>query len=684
MAPRLITHTLCHLNCFSIKNGFYFQKLNKIFPHSAQIINYDIPLIYRQSFALGSFETDFLHTHMAHHHGVKTLFAPLENVDSDLTMMHDYHWNSTAKPYNDKTSEMSESTSGKPRLQDKSPGLLLVVEAEQILDTSIIASAEALQNTIVRAIEMSGLLTIVSSMTLTDGDQVVIIVLAEGYIVARGWPANEYCALDIHLWSAFDRMEAVKDELLVALQSPYFSLYRMVAGGMFGVQTWQRDASLRGPQFRNSSDDSPASHNDSENKMRSAFSNGNAQMYQHLLHIYYEEVLRTWLPVDKQKNRNIALAICGSSEERCHSPEVFRTIFHNNAFDGTIIPIWTCPNLLNGGNDTSVSKFLCEREVNATLHDLVGTSGQSSESQGISLIALDATAPFAMAQIVHKVLRSSRQRSVLLSDRNLLVLSSSNNGADDSTSTWRRMFVDQFRSILPHQPAFVSHVTFSNDTNIFDTLSFVSGDSSFTMHSKEATKNFELRANMVSNTHHIGGVELKYQRDFTPSQFFTSRDYDQRGPFHQWKMQRPVGFQILVQIEVDEFFKSESDLKSLLDLAIKSSDDEVEYTLELHDFTNLGEGSVIVGAFSGGKSGGLPIVCLWDGRNHIDVNIFRYHENRDFADKFTESLTSSFQGSLHVVLRDEMPRGHGRVVNFKSDLDDKRNGKTPYWASHLS
>ena len=65
----------------------------------------------------------------------------------------------------------------------------------------------------------------------------------------------------------------------------------------------------------------------------------------------------------------------------------------------------------------------------------------------------------------------------------------------------------------------------------------------------------------------------------------------------------------------------------------------------------------------------------WDGRNHIDVNYFTYEENVKQANAFESAFRTS--KSLTTKLRDEQPRGIGRVVSYFSDLDENLE---PHWA----
>ena len=76
------------------------------------------------------------------------------------------------------------------------------------------------------------------------------MVMKEGYVVLRFWNDVQYCGLDIHLWSSFEKQNSLKAALLIALgsASETSSSYRVIAGGMFGVVNWKTDTRKRGPR----------------------------------------------------------------------------------------------------------------------------------------------------------------------------------------------------------------------------------------------------------------------------------------------------------------------------------------------------------------------------------------------------------------------------------------------------
>merc|ERR1712161_146328 len=94
----------------------------------------------------------------------------------------------------------------------------------------------------------------------------------------------------------------------------------------------------------------------------------------------------------------------------------------------------------------------------------------------------------------------------------------------------------------------------------------------------------------------------------------------------------------------------------------ESSPTDTDNLPNIKSFDKVGDGCLLVACWSGGN------VILWDGRQHIDINLFTYAEDFDTSKKF-EGIFTSYIPKLTTKLRDEQPRGTGRVVNFLGDIE---------------
>ena len=85
----------------------------------------------------------------------------------------------------------------------------------------------------------------------------------------------------------------------------------------------------------------------------------------------------------------------------------------------------------------------------------------------------------------------------------------------------------------------------------------------------------------------------------------------------------------------------------------------------------IGQGCVFVAFFQGGS-----LVVTWDGRIHMDVNLFLENAVATMTRKQLEPLFLNAIPHLKVVQQNSQPRGYGRVVNFPHELD------TRHWFGH--
>ena len=85
------------------------------------------------------------------------------------------------------------------------------------------------------------------SVRSQDNESFTLVVLvSQGYVVARFFSLLQYCAFDIKLWGAsVSKLDHVKSELIEVVQSKNPSSYRMITGGMLGVPN--KEAESLGP-----------------------------------------------------------------------------------------------------------------------------------------------------------------------------------------------------------------------------------------------------------------------------------------------------------------------------------------------------------------------------------------------------------------------------------------------------
>lgn len=628
-----------------VKNEIYLEKLNQIFKNTIQLHYYDVPVLCSQALIFGSNSVDFLNVELTDH-GIdnQNLFmTALKDYKYRHHEIHDFVHNPYPQQYC-KNESISFNDEYSSKSQERSPGLLMILEAEYA-DPSIL-NPEKLESALVSCIKSQGL-SLVTTMELTnmDGLPTIIAMMKEGYFVARAWPKQSYVAYDIHLWSSYSKIQDIKTSLLKAIGSQNSSVYRIVAPGMFNVATWREDEKSRGPAFDSceGSDSAPIRE---------------TPIAESIIDVILEESVAL-LTEDKV----VAAIACGTSKESCkNSIDVLKR--HRSVKD---IVVLACPSIHNVeyAEDSAQRKFACESEVLLSLR---------SAGQEIGLLLFDANAPFSMGQVVHKIASNVKSRMELFSDK-LLVLAPMIK-EDDS---WRRIFLDKFREIFQEDPAFRSQVLFNTTDSTVEMGSFSSLDYYFIERLLNVTDQIEGRLvsqGVVADLRNVEGAVFPRVEDPNPNVFALPGDYENREPYEQWMSQQPTGNQTVVQFEGEEEEGFTSNLlkdlidRTLLTLGIRTSE-------PVKEFKDLGDGSVVVALWEGGN-----VVVLWDGRTLVGVNLFTYDADPIFTNRFLDTFQEN--SSLSITLRDEMPRGYGRVVNFAKDLNDMTDSgeirNIPHWA----
>jgi hypothetical protein len=592
----------------------------------------------------------------------------------------------------------------------------MILEAEK---ASVAISLAAVESRVSNALKKQGL-SVIDTIVYEDPEDkssIVAIILAEGYVVARRMPDEKYCAFDIHLWSSFEKQEGVKNALLSAVGSARgeaSSSYRIVAGGMFGVETWKEDQMNRGPHRTSQCDN----HGETSKSSAAASST-------------FDTVLKESMALVGDVNDLVVLVVCGKQTESCESLDTLAQI----STVGKVVPIYTCGSV-EGVNEYMEDGLSPMKECQAIV--LAQLEGSVADGEKFRVLVLDRKVSFAMGQIVHRIFLS-RGNTAELFDVHVAVLAS----IEDESEAWRRQFVERFRhDIIVFDPVFRAEVLFNSSKSSMEMSMLYSGDEDFFEQLLDTLERIETSTGLVSDVRSVqGGLFAIHRRQ--ASQYFLPGAYEQSRPREQYMSQMPLGRQLIAQFEMlqnkddvilvgdrvkvwyedegvwyegtiaDAIFRrfevlfddgdSDSQIKrselvklpsaettismteTLTSASVKFAVTETLLSMEedheavrtkVHEFKGLGEGSVLVALWSGGS-----VVVLWDGRTHVDVNIFTYPE----ADGMDYQFLSNFNNHLPLlfqVLSDEQPRGTGRVVNhlYDIDVDESLERILPTWA----
>lgn len=600
-----------------------------------------MPVMCSQHLIFGSNKNDFLWNELTDH-DLETLYIqPIPKIEDRYELFHDYRHNSTSEHL----CKEEGSPEVEPKEQTRSPGILMILEAEDV-STQLI-DAEKLAHVLVEAIQTAGLKVMSSETSSTETGLVVALFLREGYVITRTWSEHNYCAIDIHLWSSFDKHEGAKTALVDAIGSKSPSAYRIVAGGMFGVSTWKEDDMKRGPRVVDT-----CVQGDKEQGR-------DKQVKLEIANTILSESLKLIPDTDVK-----IVVVCGAKKEGCSSLTLLEKV------EGIqVVPLISCMSNANEFEE-SVSENMkaCEKETNTALLDAV------SDGKQIRAIIIDPSAPLLFTRVTYKVFKTRRNK---LFNRELLAGIAM---IFDETESWRRNLLERLHEIIDHDPCFRAEVLLNSTDSTVELDVLSSGDDSFVSRLVAVVSNIEDSTGLVSEVRGIKGGPSVKDPDWEPSHFFAPEDFDQHGALRQWESQQPLGFQTVFQLEADVSLPDLGMSPEGLSAALHEILHEMESGAgtkgmehaKFHKAAGAGLGCVVAALWPGGNC-----VVLWDGFGHVDLNLFLIAEDFELADEFSTRFNSKFGNKFNTALKDTQPRGIGRVVNFRRDIEPRLK---PHWA----
>lgn len=629
-----------------VKNEPYIEQFSDFFDYSIHIF-YGTPKICTQVLVMGSNQVDFLH-HPTKDHGVdRLLLEPLDQDDSlRYKYMHDYRKTDARRQGKCQESDQVLIEHG------GKAGIIEIIDAEQVAYSF---DSEHLESTLFNVAKENGL-TPLSVPMIRDKGQVAIVVMKEGYIVARAMIAQQFIAFDIHLWGAFSKIETLRLAIFEAVKGKRTSHYRIVAGGMHGTSTWNADQESIGIQV--------VQTRNCKNGVRQSMQNSMDETTKLALESSLRESTRF------VRGEGTVAVFCGfQSMGECPSARIFSEIYKAAHVEA----IWSCPNL----SDITVTSldrveelYECEKVV---LRQLAGFVDSTDD---LHMVVLDPSAPMTMGQILNSIFSVSTYREALLAD-NHAFLAFSTNSTDDF---WRKNILERYRKeshLVPvtraevvltaaSQQNFEFHMTVVDDRHFFHHLTELESALHLDLVRRKAL------LETVEATKITGGIHY-YDSEYN-IRVFPPESYDAQAAHDQAAEQMPLGRQIIVQFEfTDDVDDEPSILPSSTVPTILRLNDALQASLlaalrieQKHfqrwsTFKEVGDGAVTVAIFSNGC-----IVMVWDGHRHVDVNLFTKDQRQATADLFVDTFAN--KASLLKTLRDDQPRGPGRVVQFQDEI----------------
>ena len=353
---------------------------------------------------LGSRVVDFVNTNLTDHLGGGLVIRDLSNIDDKFDGYHDYNVNATSINPCDLVKIDSKTNSND---QNSSPGILMIVEAEDVELESIYNMGETLRN----ELKNEGF-TVESSSNHSNGRLYqVSIMLNEGYIIARAIPRQKYCGFDIHLWSGFDKQVNAKKALLSAVGGKLSnsSSFRIIAGGMFGTHSWQKDNKLKGPQEQDICRITQLSSVNVESNDIKGVKDSN----------YENDIIDAAMEVGITKFqgwKKVVALLCGE-ENDCAVAS--KKIQHLGTVDKVVL--LNCPMMKNFKENTKEASDIlgsCEKYLSKVLYDVLKNR---LNHRVFNTVIIDQSADKVTGSIFLKVLSSRKKLANALFSRNVMI-----------------------------------------------------------------------------------------------------------------------------------------------------------------------------------------------------------------------------------------------------------------------
>ena len=626
-----------------VENELSFLRFAEEFDHTMEFY-YPVPALCSETLAFGSYAVDFFRAPI-YDHGIAGMGNLLyikspEGQEDRHDMLHDYRTKACSSSDDDDKTTIIDANDAE---QTSSHGVLELVTLEQL--SSFPKSFESVAATLKTSIEgLEGFSIAENGVHFDDEQRIAWIVLEEGYIVARIQDNSNtddddelasYLGFDIQLWSQIHRLSELKDAMTSAYESKHISSHKIVVGGMFG----KGYAKHIGPSSATSSTSDCATTSTTEN---SKFDVEAASK------IVMEEVVALTNSLEV-----VAAVFCGSKGDPCTSFDVLK----NHKMVKEVIPIYDCAS---GG--TAEELYECEHSI---LGNLISKTG-SRQKKRLHVLALDGGASQELHQIANSIFDSHKNRHLFLRYHSVVATFPSKLEKEP----WRREFLDRFRKQIHHDPVKLGEfeidenywfgVVSTNDKQVvtkFDLL--------------QETLQERLSASVQLRNMHGGLYRYTGEAPYEGPQF-REKDYDKTVAEGHFQAQVPLAIQTIMQYEGNDDMKEQAAQGNTMDCNFVEklvygsamsegllSDDK--QTLFRYP---IGDGCIVMML---GDS--FNIVSVWDGKVHLDVNLFAAsagEESTASSTAFDEKLRgfAPFVG----IATDTQPRGLGRVVNFAGDL----------------
>jgi hypothetical protein len=549
----------------------------------------------------------------------------MHEQDTRFDLMHHFKKNIAPK---DKCN--LDTSAGNPMVQRTTAGIIEIVEAENVqvdLDDEIGFAA-----IIRKVVEDMGFTVTIDSIHGEEGD-LSVVIMEQGYVAARLWPKEKFVGFDINLWGRTFLVKNLKLALAKAVGSKDVSSYKVVVGGMYGFSMWKEDQGLIGPkirQLRNCEEDVVHEGNLDE-ALACAVS------------------VKEVVPLTLAKDITAAV-ICGKKNEECPSLKALEG--HTNVKN--VLTIHECPEL---DEPDMVKQINCETRTLQVLMEAHQANGSK-----LNLLVLDGSASYKMHQILNSIMMTDQTHATLFEQHSITVTFSPNL----IDQTWRREFLDRLRMKVEYDPAVRAEIVFQAGGKSYEMGIFSSGNENVRYDLANCERRIRDQLSESGATielRNIHGALYQFINDYNPKEF-NQEDYDSKPGRVQYANQAPLARQTIMQFVKNENKGEGLNLKldNILGF-VKGGLQEVGMKTTLLRKYPVADGGIILGLSIMGQ-----VIAVWDGQLHVDVNLFTYNQGAEIPELFKQGFLDACENNLVLGLRDDQPRGIGKVINFLDDM----------------
>ncbi|KAL3794295.1 hypothetical protein HJC23_012420 [Cyclotella cryptica] len=636
-----------------VKNELYYGAMSRLFDHSVFVYMTDYPILCDQDWAMGSNKIDFLHPvidgGLMEKNKVRTYeYTPLDDEDEHYKLIKDYSHNDARKQGKCKTydEEVEMAKKGEVKKEPVKPirsaGVLMVVE----VDKAPAGKYAELEASIKSILENEGMHPLAPAVTHNvsneDVSSALFIAMEEGYVDAHYYPSKSHIGLEIVLWSKIAKQDDISQAILSTIGvERTFSKFRVIHGGMLGAKNWKEDVEAVGPVKKNLRNCDPEAKA-AEPQI------GQGPIPTNVFNAAVDAGL-SMLP---KKMDKVVAVVCGS--KNCQTVESLQ----KNPKVDKIIAIYSCPD------DDSEKVESDDEEVVSNVYTCSQKELKKAAKteEGFSAVIVDPAAPGEFVDLMQQEFCNKEIVTFMTSlanDHDELFFKGCVRYLTKHMVRSSRIVLDktaEFGVIGTANPGFVKRVV---------TLS-------------EA---IEKKTGVRTIIDKMIGGPVQQQKRYDP-EHYPPNAYDERDSFKQYTYQIPLSSQSLYQLQVFDEAEAKTVtadmIKDALQAVIAANPKFADAKrVDFHD--EVGDGSVNAAILADGH-----IIVTWDGAGRVTLNTMTFGEkyepvppNAEVPDMVlsehklgvVDVFVSKLPKSTIVLVREQMPRGTNRVVNFKKDIN---------------